>query len=169
MALRNAHLYCSPKKTSLFNTEIDFLGHHILARGIEVDSSKVTCILDWPQPRNATDIRAFLGIVHYLSDHLPNVAEHTRVLTALTTKAAELSFPPWENAHKLAFQAIKDLVVSPHCLTTVDHDDPGNNKLFLTCDVSDYATGAVLSWGLTWETARPVAFDSMQLRSTELN
>ncbi|KIK43351.1 hypothetical protein CY34DRAFT_32994, partial [Suillus luteus UH-Slu-Lm8-n1] len=89
------------------------------------------------------DVRAFLGIVRYLSDHLPNVAEHTRILTALTTKAAELNFPPWEDAHATAFQAIKDLVVSPHCLTTIDHDNPGNNKLFLTCDASDYATGAV--------------------------
>ncbi|KAG1799871.1 uncharacterized protein HD556DRAFT_1212995, partial [Suillus plorans] len=31
LALRNAHLFCSPKKTSLFNLEVDFLGHHISA------------------------------------------------------------------------------------------------------------------------------------------
>ena len=36
-ALRSAHLYCSPKKTTLFCTEIDFLGHHISARGLEAD------------------------------------------------------------------------------------------------------------------------------------
>ncbi|KAG1793836.1 uncharacterized protein HD556DRAFT_1192127, partial [Suillus plorans] len=30
-ALRDAHLYCSLKKTLLFATEMDFLGHHISA------------------------------------------------------------------------------------------------------------------------------------------
>lgn len=30
-ALRDAHLLCSPKKTDLFTTELDFLGHHISA------------------------------------------------------------------------------------------------------------------------------------------
>jgi hypothetical protein len=54
-------------------------------------------------------------------------------------------------------------------LTTIDHDNPGDNHIFVTCDASDYATGAVLSWGPTWKTARPVAFDSTQLRGAELN
>jgi hypothetical protein len=162
-------LYCSGKKTSLFNTEIDFLGHHISARGIEADKSKIAKILDWPQPRKATDVRAFLGMVRYLSAHLPDVAKHTCVLTALTTKAADLKFPAWTESHAQAFQSIKDLVVSPQCLTTIDHDNPGDNHIFVTCDASDYATGAVLSWGPTWKTARPVAFDSAQLRGAELN
>jgi len=169
LALRAAHLYCSLKKTSLFNTEIDFLGHHISARGIEADTAKVAKILDWPRPRNATEVRAFLGIVRYLSEHLPDVAKHTRILNALTVKAADMVFPVWTEVHEQAFQAIKELVVSPRCLTTIDHDNPGDNKIFLTCDASDYATGAVLSWGPTWKTARPVAFDSAQLKGAELN
>ena len=36
-ALQKAHLYCSLKKLMLFMTEIDFLGHHISAHGIEAD------------------------------------------------------------------------------------------------------------------------------------
>ncbi|KIJ05141.1 hypothetical protein PAXINDRAFT_55414, partial [Paxillus involutus ATCC 200175] len=30
-AFRDTHLFCSQKKTSLFNLEVDFLGHHISA------------------------------------------------------------------------------------------------------------------------------------------
>ncbi|KAG2078331.1 hypothetical protein BDR04DRAFT_964695, partial [Suillus decipiens] len=89
------------------------------------------------------DIQAFLGMVHYLSDHLPDVTRHTRVLTALTTKAAELEFPPWTKIHQKAFTTIKALVTSLHCLTTIDHNNLGDNKIFLTCDASDYATGAL--------------------------
>lgn len=69
----------------------------------------------------------------------------------------------------LAFEAIKKLVVSRECLTVIDHDDTSGNLIFVTTDASDWRTGAVLSFGKTWETARPVAFDSMQLKGAELN
>jgi YD repeat-containing protein len=145
---------------SLFNLEVDFLRHRISAHGIKPDKSKVTQILEWPTPQKSNDVRSFLGLVHYLADHLPALAEHTCILTPLTTKEADRHFPLWNTEHVNAFQAIKDLVISPHCLMTIDHDNPGGNKIFLTCDASDYCTSAVLSWGKTWKTARPVAFDS---------
>src|ERR1700691_4220104 len=40
-ALRNACLYCNPKKCEFFTLELEFLGHHISAHGIEAQSSKV--------------------------------------------------------------------------------------------------------------------------------
>ncbi|KIK91633.1 hypothetical protein PAXRUDRAFT_107657, partial [Paxillus rubicundulus Ve08.2h10] len=86
---------------------------------------------------------SFLELVQYLADHLPALAEHTCILTPLMTKEVGLHFPLWNMKHAKAFQAIKDLVVSLHCLTTIDHDNPGNNKIFLTCDTSDYCMGAV--------------------------
>ena len=42
-------------------------------------------------------------------------------------------------------------------------------KIFVTTDASERATGAVLSFGKTWESARPVAFESMTLKGAELN
>jgi hypothetical protein len=42
-------------------------------------------------------------------------------------------------------------------------------KIFVTCDASDRRTGACLSFGKTWETARPVAWDSVQLSQAEKN
>ena len=168
-ALRDAKLFCSLKKTQLFCTEVLFLGHKMSNRGIEADPDKVACILDWPVPCSASETCLFLGLVHYIADHIPNLAEHTRILNALTTKAVELSFPLWMTVHQDAFQAIKDLVISPRCLTTIDHDNPGDNKIFLTCDASDYRTGAVLAWGPSWKEAKPVAFDSTPLRDAALN
>jgi hypothetical protein len=52
---------------------------------------------------------------------------------------------------------------------TIDHEKPGDNKIFVTCDASDWRTGATLSWGKTWETARPVAFELTQLKPAEKN
>ena len=61
------------------------------------------------------------------------------------------------------------LVVSSTCLTVIDHIFPGKNRIFITCDMSDWCIGACLSFSDTWEMARLVAYDSMQLNSTEQN
>jgi len=76
-ALCDAHLYVNPDKTHLFCREIDFLGHHISMCSIEADSKKADCILAWPQPKSATDVCTFLGLVCYLAVFLPSLAEHT--------------------------------------------------------------------------------------------
>ena len=120
-------------------------------------------------PKNASEVRGFLGLVRYISVFLPKLADHTCILTPLTTKEAKKSFPQWTAVHQEAFEAIKSLVVSAECLTTIDHDCPGDNKIFVTCDASDWRIGATLSFGPTWETARPVAFDSLQLKPAEKN
>lgn len=167
-ALRAARLYCNPKKTRLYCASIDFLGHRISTNGIEADSRKVDRILSWPRPRSATDVRRFLGLVRYLASFLPNLATHTALLTRLTTAEANRSFPMWTSEHQFAFEAIKAIVVSRDCLTTIDHSDT-TKKIFVTTDASDFRSGAVLSFGDTWETARPVAFDSMTFKGAELN
>jgi hypothetical protein len=166
---RKARLYCNPKKSKFYLTELVFLGHHISQQGIEACSSKVDKILNWPVPKSATDVRSFLGLVQYIATFLPHLVEHTAALTPLTMKECKKDFPAWLTAHQAAFNAIKGLVVSRKCLTIIDHTMPGNNKIFVTCDASDLRTGAILSWGPTWETARPVAFDSMQLKDAQKN
>ena len=146
-ALRKAKLYCNPKKCHFYLLEMDFLGHHISARRIEANTSKVDKILHWPVPQNTMDVRSFLGLVRYISLFLPKLADFTCILTPLTTKEARRNFPTWTTAHQAAFDAIKALVVSCECLTTIDHTNLGENRVFVTCDASDWCTGAALSVG----------------------
>jgi len=148
---------------------MDFLGHHISACGIELNSSKVDRILQWPKLNSATNVHAFLGLVCYISVFLPRLADYMMVLTPLTTKEARKCFPNWTAEHNAVFNNIKGLVVGAECLMTIDHLSPGDNKIFVTCGASDWRTGATLSFGPTWETARLVAFDSMQLKDAEKN
>jgi len=114
-------------------------------------------------------VRSFLGLVRYIAVFLPNLADHTVILTPLTTKESRKLFPEWTTEHQNAFDTIKALVVSADCLMTIDHENPHDNKIFVTCDASDWRTGATLSFGPTWELSRPVAFDSMQLKGAEKN
>ena len=168
-ALRKAKLYVNEKKTHLFCYEIKFLGHKISQKGIEADEGKVDKIIDWPVPKNAGEVRAFLGLVRYLNAFLPRLAAQSSILSRLTTKECDKNFPAWSPEHQEAFLKIKDIVVSRECLTVIDHSKLDKNKIFLTTDTSDRATGAILSFGPTWETARPVAFDSKTLKDAELN
>ena len=167
-ALRKANLFCNGAKTTLFSTEISFLGHKISADGIQADPRKVDRILNWPQPTTATNVRGFLGLTCYIAAFLPALAEHTSILTPLTTKDCDREFPEWTPEHQRAFQAIKGLVTGTECLTVIDYEDT-TKKIFVTTDASDRRTGAVLSFGETWETARPVAYDSYQLNDAEKN
>lgn len=168
-ALRNARLYVNPDKMHLFVHEIDFLGHHISTRGIVADGKKADRILSWPIPKSATNVRGFLGLVRYLADFLPALAEYTGILTELTMTIAEKKSPPWTDRFQCAFEAIKSIVVSRECLTTIDLSKLPEHKIFITTDASDKCSGAVLSFGKTWTSARPVAFDSMTFKGAELN
>ena len=166
-ALQASHLYCSPKKTNLFCTETIFLGHLITPHGIRADPSKVERIVNWPRPKTTTDVRAFLGVVRYIANYLPKLAEYTAVLTPLTQKTYDHAFPEWRQEHEDAFNHIKEIVVSSECLTTIDYNS--GDTIYVTTDASDRRTGAVLSTGKTWESARPVAFESQQLNDAEKN
>ena len=95
--------------------------------------------------------------------------EHTAVLTPLTRKECNTKFPLWMQEHQDAFESICQLVLSRDCLTTIDHNNLGENKIFVTCDASKRHTGAVLTFGRTWENARPVAYLSTQMKGAQLN
>src|SRR5882762_8929386 len=77
-----------------------------------------------------------------------------------------MDFPSWTSAHQQAFDKVKQLVTSRECLTVIDHQNPKGYNIYVTCDTSNWRMGATLSFGLTWELAHPVAFDSLQLKST---
>jgi len=128
-ALQKAKLFVNEKKTKLFCYEISFLGHTISQRGIEADLSKVDKILDWPIPKNVTEVHAFLGLVRYLSAFLPKLAVQSEILSRLTTKECEKNFPTWTEMYQNAFNKIKGIVVSHECLTLIDHKKLDANNL----------------------------------------
>ena len=168
-ALQDAKLYVNEKKTKLFQTEINFLGHKIFTRGVEADKKKLDVILNWPQPKSATEVQTFIGLVRYISASLPKLSDHTGKFADLITKDSDKCFPPWSEDHQLAFEAIKALVVSRECLTIINLKLMPDYKIFVTMDASNKGSGAVLSFGKTWESACPVAFESRMFKCAQLH
>jgi len=71
----------------------------------------------------------------------------------LIMKDTDHHFPAWTEQHQHAFDSIKKLVVSRDCLMAIDLSMMPEYKIYVTMDASDLGSGAVLSFGKTWESA----------------
>ena len=63
--LREKRLYAKLKKCEFWFDHVLFLGHIVSKEGISVDPSKVEAVQSWPTPRNAIEVRSFLGLASY--------------------------------------------------------------------------------------------------------
>jgi hypothetical protein len=124
---------------------------------------------NWPWPTSAKQACGFLGLIRYLATFLPKIADHTLVLDKLTQKECDKSFPKWTQRYQDTFNSIRELVASPACLTTIDPSLMPGHKIFITMDTSNTGSGAILSFGLTYNTTCPVAYESRSFKGAELN
>lgn len=46
-------------------TELEYLGHIILAKGVAANESKIATMRDWPRPKSIKELRGFLEIIGY--------------------------------------------------------------------------------------------------------
>ena len=68
--LRQNQLYAKFNKCEFCLEEVVFLGHILTAEGVAIDAAKIEAVKEWEQPRNATDIWSFLGLVGYTTASL---------------------------------------------------------------------------------------------------
>ncbi|KAM9954868.1 hypothetical protein ACTFIW_000971 [Dictyostelium discoideum] len=70
-------LFISKEKSEILKTEVDFLGFHIHKDGISPRAAKVRDISKLPEPRNAKEAEAALGLFGFFRRHIENYAEKT--------------------------------------------------------------------------------------------
>jgi hypothetical protein len=63
--LREHKLYEKFSKCEFWLNKVGFLGHIVFVEGVAVDPSKVASVTEWESPKNAADIRSFLGLAGY--------------------------------------------------------------------------------------------------------
>ena len=63
--LREQQLFSKFIKCDFFKDIIQYLGHVVCKDGISIDLNKIKAIIEWPVPKNVTDIRSFMGITSY--------------------------------------------------------------------------------------------------------
>src|SRR5258708_12949106 len=103
--LRKAGLYANLKKCK-FNTDtVEYPGFMLPAKGLQMDTTKVSAIQDWPEPRKVRDVQAFLGFANFYQRFIHDYSEMTRPLNHLCKKSIPWHFGVEEVK---AFQDLKE-------------------------------------------------------------
>ena len=83
--------------------ELLYIGHIIGKEGVKVHMEKIRAILEWPSPKNITELRGFIGICTYYRKFVKGFSKLTSPLTDLNKKDAF----KWNKEAEKAFQKIK--------------------------------------------------------------
>jgi hypothetical protein len=148
-------LVVNKKKCSFAKKSVDYLGHLITCEGVAVDPSKVTSVINWPQPKNVKGVRGFLGLTGYYRKFIKDYGKIARPLTDLTKKD---SFK-WGVEAQKAFEELKQKLTSTPVLTLPDFSKP----FVIECDASGVGLGAILM-----QDKRPIAYYSKALGTKNL-
>ena len=84
--LKEHQLYAKFKKCEFWLSQVAFLGHIVSKDGVVVDPAKVEAVKDWPRPKNALEVRIFLGLAGYYRRFVEGFFKIATPLTNLTRK-----------------------------------------------------------------------------------
>lgn len=159
--LQDAGLYAKKSKCELFMHEIEFLGHRVGRDGLRVMQDKVDAVQKWPQPRNASELRSFLGLAGYYRRFVQGFSRLAAPLHELTHTADGQTYS-WQPQHQAAFDALKQALRDAPVLALPDPD----RQYVVNTDASDFATGAVLQQDFG-RGLQPIAYLSHKMSDAE--
>ena len=156
-----ADLKLKLQKCSFFKKHIQYLGHLLSDEGIQPLPEKLESIAKMPTPKNAKQVKQFLGLVGYYRKFVPRFADISKILTKLTQKDEDLK---WTTECDKCFQLSKEYLQEAPILR---YPDPAASYTLYT-DTSKYAYAGVLTQCVD-ETDHPVAYVSGLFRGSQLN
>ena len=136
--LGSAGLKLNPQKCNLFQEEVSYLGHVVSKEGVGTDPEKTRAIESWPEPKNVSQLRSFLGTCSYYRRFIGGYANIAKPLHILTEKNRVFS---WNEDAQEAFEKLKTALVTSPILA---YPDP-ESMFILDTDASDHGIGSVLS------------------------
>lgn len=156
--IRKNGLRLNRNKCKFGVNEIEILGSKISNGRRYADDEKRRTMASFPVPKNAKQVKAFLGFANYLRSLLPNFALVTRPLVeAGSTKRFE-----WSPECQESFDRVKTMVAANPMTFLPDLNEP----FIVTTDASDTGMGAVLSQTIDGE-RRVIEFASKHFTPTQ--
>lgn len=70
--LRKYNLKLQPLKCEFLRKEVNYLGHQITDEGVKPDPQKISCVKQFPIPRNVKEVKSFLGLSGYYRRFIRN-------------------------------------------------------------------------------------------------
>jgi len=136
--LEENDLYVKPEKCKWKVREVGFLGVVIELEGIKMEEEKMKGVLDWPTPKCVKDVQKFLELANYYCRFIEGFASIAKPLYDMVRKDQKWD---WTEKQEKAFRELKGRFTKEPMLAVPDLD----KKMRMEVDVSDYATGGVLS------------------------
>ena len=84
--IRETNLSLSASKCEFFMSQIVFAGASVGQKGVQPDLQKLTAIVNWKIPENATALAGFLGLTGWFRDLIPGYAKKEQPLRDLLRK-----------------------------------------------------------------------------------
>ena len=137
--LEEAGLKLQTSKCHFAQKVVRYLGHEVSADGIRPDPAKTEAVSNYPVPRNAKELKQFMGLSNYYRRFVKDYSKIAEPLFKLLTKEGVKNFS-WSSSCQSAFDDLKERLISPPILAYPDFKKP----FYVHTDASDFAIGAVL-------------------------
>ena len=134
--LEENDLYVKPEKCRWKIKEIGFL--EVVIGPEEIKIEKVKGVLEWLTPKCVKDMQKFLGLANYYRRFIKGFASIAGPLYDIVKKDKKWE---WTEKQEKAFEELKRRFTEELVLAAPDLD----KKMQMEIDISDYATGEVLS------------------------
>ncbi|KAJ0916254.1 putative nucleotidyltransferase, Ribonuclease H [Helianthus annuus] len=135
--LQREKLYAKFSKCEFWLREVQFLGHVVSERGIQVDPAKVEAVMNWQETKTPTEIRSFLGLAGYYRRFIENFSRIAAPLTSLTKKKEKFIWGPKQQE---SFEILKQKLSNAPVLTLPE----GTEEFVVYCDASHTGMVCVL-------------------------
>ena len=163
---REHGLKLKPSKCEVFQTEINYLAHHISKEGVLPSKKNLEVIAQCPPPDTYTKVKSFIGLVGHYRHFIKGFTNITAPLYDLTSgenkdkKSEHLDLPP-EACE--AFHRLKAACLQAPILAFPDFGKP----FLLETDASGKGLGAVLLQKQSDGRYHPIAYASCIMTETE--
>ena len=157
--LSEVGLTVNSEKCEFRLTKLTFFGHDLTSNGVNPSEEKVADIRDARPPKDASEVRSFMGLVQYSAKFMPDIATVAKPIQELTKKGVAFK---WGVEQQTAVQELKRLITQAQtlayykvgCMTRI------------VADASPVGVGAVLTQqqGETW---RVISYASRSLTDVE--
>lgn len=152
--MRQHKLFPKRSKCTFGGLEIDYLGFIVNKNGVSTDPQKVEAVLKWPRPRNAKQLRGFLGLAGYYQRFVRSFGIIAKPLTNLLRKNAY----QWSDEAQHTFDNLKQALSLAAVLALPDFSQP----FVIETNASGTGIGAVLM-----QQKHPLAFISKSLSARQ--
>ena len=159
---RQAKLRLNPSKCKIALTQVVYLGHVLSKDGVSVDDSKVKLIRSHPIPKNAQQLRSFLGIANYYRRFIKHFSIKTVNLRGLLKRDAKFV---WNSVHQEEFDFLKNALTSAPILAFPNMQ----KEMILTTDACTSGIAYILSQLDDQGREHVIAYLGRGLRKAELN